>query len=117
RAWFHGEREAEVRTVLRDELPQPPARRATAEGSAAAADDAFSRVNVAGSAQVSFVIDQDGDVRVPFVTEADDPALGDAALHLVRSWRFEPPVLDDKPILVEDRRTFSFDPAARDGSR
>jgi TonB family protein len=62
-----------------------------------------------GNATVSFVIDENGRVRVPIVLGATEPALGEAALDLVRSWRFDPPSHAGEPVLVEDRKTLTFD--------
>lgn len=113
RGWFPETQEPAVRTVLRYELPRAPRRLASSGSDAAAAEDAFSRVTAAGRATVSFVIDEEGRVRVPLVVAADEPSLGEAALALVRTWRFEPTTVDGRTILVEDRRTFTFDPPSK----
>jgi TonB family protein len=64
----------------------------------------------AGAAEVSFVIDETGRVRVPAVTASTDPALGAAALATVKQWRFVPPRHDGVPVLVEVVRSFTFAP-------
>jgi TonB family protein len=68
---------------------------------------------VSGTAEVSFVIDQTGNVRVPVVTASTDPALGAAALATVEQWRFVPPTFEGSPVLIEVVRSLTFAPDTR----
>ena len=52
------------------------------------------------SVMVSFYVDEQGQVRVPNVDSASSPLLVANALKAVRYWRFKPPTLKGKPVLV-----------------
>jgi TonB family protein len=86
---------ARVRTVSAEEVDgglvrlEPPA------------DAPFERP--AGNASVSFVVDEDGRVRVPVVVAASDAAFGAVALAALKNWRFAPPLRNGEPVLAEVR--------------
>ena len=63
---------------------------------------------VHGSATLSFVVDAEGRVRVPAVTDANDPAFGEALFAVARQWRFTGPQLKGRPAQVMMERTVSF---------
>ena len=86
---------ARVRTVPYSDLDVPPVR---IDAGASAP-----RPRVEGHAELSFVIDQEGRVRVPVVLEASETAIGLAALSEVRAWRFSPPQQAGQSVLVEVR--------------
>lgn len=98
------DRFARIRLVAWDELDAPPAR----------IDDGLHRRTAifAGAADVSFVIDTEGRVRVPVVTRASDPVLGAAALDAIAEWRFTPPRRHGESVLVEVRARLGASPHA-----
>lgn len=59
---------------------------------------------------VEFYIDETGAVRMPSVLESSDPDLSASAVEAVRSWRFEPPTVKGRPVLVRAQQTFHFQP-------
>lgn len=61
---------------------------------------------------VSFFIDPQGHVRLPGLTEADDPARARAALDAVGRWRFQPPLRQGQPVTVRVTHAFRFDAPA-----
>lgn len=63
-----------------------------------------------GMVVVSYVIDETGAVRVPIAERAIDPAATEAALALVREWRYEAPTVDGAPVLAEAREAVIFEP-------
>jgi TonB family protein len=92
------DRFAKIRLVAWDELDEEPTRVAGEQPVTASG-----RATPAGAVTLSFVIDETGRVRVPVVTGASDPALGEAALAAVEEWRFSPPRQRGQPVLVEAR--------------
>lgn len=108
KSWFGPTHEPAVRTVVPEDLGIDPVRTSATPTARAAA--LVLKLKRNGKATVSYVIDESGNVRVPFIVAADDPSLGEAALALVESWRYEPPTRDGLPILVEERKTFTFRP-------
>ncbi len=54
-----------------------------------------------GSAQIEFIIDTDGAVRMPKIVSASKEEFGWAAAVLVSNWRFGPPMKDGKPARVK----------------
>ncbi|KAF0093031.1 MAG: TonB family protein [Puniceicoccaceae bacterium 5H] len=65
----------------------------------------------AGDAVVSFYIDEEGKVRMPVVTELNcDLNLAASAYDAVRQWRFEPPTVKGKPMIVRAEQRFVFKP-------
>jgi TonB family protein len=63
-----------------------------------------------GTAVVKYFVDRDGRVRLPLVISATDPEFGKAAVAALREWRFEPPRIDGKPVIVLERHSFQFGP-------
>jgi hypothetical protein len=115
KTWFPESREPEVYVVLRDELDTPLVQHSSAPTAEAAA--LVESIPSAGSATVSYVIDEAGAVRVPAVIASDDPFLARAALALIRTWRYEPPVHRGESVLVEDRKTLTFAAGSASGDR
>jgi TonB family protein len=107
KAWFPEGRESAVRTVSSTELDAPLVRRSLQADDGA---ESLSGFRVDGRAIVSFVVDETGTVRLPFVENADAPELAAAALAVVARWSYEPPVKDGKPVLVEERTALTFRP-------
>jgi TonB family protein len=62
------------------------------------------------TATVQYVIDEAGRVRVPRVVSASSIDFARTALAAIKQWRFVPPTLDGRPVMVEDLRTFSVGP-------
>jgi TonB family protein len=63
------------------------------------------------SVTVEFYIDEEGRVRLPSVSRTDAGTVyAAAALAAVRQWRFEPPLLRGRPVLVLVRQEFKFLP-------
>lgn len=98
-----------LRSVSWEELSSPPARLASAkpayprQGQTAAAG---------ANAVVNFVIDPQGQVRVPVIVSTTDAAFGDAALAAVKQWRYAPPLHDGDPVSVVVAQSFTYGPAA-----
>ena len=59
-------------------------------------------------ALVKFFVDTEGRARVPVVISAATPELGAAVVAAVKQWRFDPPRLDGKPVIVLETYTFRF---------
>jgi hypothetical protein len=108
KAWFPQDGKAAVRTVLPANLDTPLVRRSVPADPDAA--DPLSSLTVAGSASVSYVIDETGKARVPIVVAADTPELAAAALSVVARWAYDPPTVDGRPVLVEERNELTFRP-------
>jgi TonB family protein len=88
---------ARIRMVAWEELDEKPVR------IEAAASDAPATRRAEGNADLSFVIDETGAVRVPTVLAASDYAIGLAALDAIKEWKFTPPRRGGEPVLVEVR--------------
>ncbi len=52
---------------------------------------------------INFVIDREGNVRIP-VVNVEDPELAKVVLAAVRTWRYTPPLYQQKPVAVEVTR-------------
>lgn len=90
-----------------DELDRVPAVLATvAPRNPAAANEPA----ITGKASVEFFIDENGDVRMPVVTAADDVRLGWAAVAAIEQWQFEPPRRGGHPVLAHAAQTFVYVP-------
>jgi TonB family protein len=87
---------ARVRMVAWEELDEPPVRLEPA-------DPASAGRAAEGNADLTFVIDETGAVRVPTVVAASDHAIGLAALTAIKQWKFTPPRRRGEPVLVEVR--------------
>ena len=57
---------------------------------------------------VSFFIDESGAVRLPGVSAADEAELGAYAIEALRQWKFEPPTVKGRPVLVRASQRFNF---------
>jgi len=87
---------AEIRTLRWSDLDPPPERLPPQP------DDA-PPPRIRGMAEINFIIDETGRVRVPAVVEASDWDAALVALDAVADWRFAPPTHEGKPVLVEVR--------------
>lgn len=63
---------------------------------------------VDGKAVVTVHISERGEVTNPVVTSATDPAFGEAALAVIRMWRFLPQVRNGRPVETVARIPFDF---------
>jgi len=61
-----------------------------------------------GSAVVAFLIDHDGNVQLPRVVSATDPAFGYAAVQGVSAWKFAPLTSHGEPVAVRAKVPFDF---------
>ncbi len=66
-------------------------------------------------ALVSFYVDEQGRVRLPNVESSIPPTLVASALAAVRQWKFKPPVMQGKPVLVRTMRAVTFRHAGTGG--
>jgi len=64
----------------------------------------------AGSVEILFFVDNSGHVRVPSVTQMDDPLFAAAAIEAVQKWTFEPPTHRGKPVSAFSLHRFTFSP-------
>jgi TonB family protein len=85
------------------QLP-PPSRAGTPRYPPAAKE-----AGIRGVVQAEIVVDETGQVRDARVVRSV-PLLDDAALEAVREWRFEPTVVDGRPVPVRMTVTLSFGP-------
>ena len=86
----------EIRTVRWSDMNPPPERLPPE------LDDA-PPARIRGTAEINFVIDETGRVRVPAIVEASDWDAALVALDDVADWRFSPPKHEGRPVLVEVR--------------
>lgn len=63
-----------------------------------------------GIVLVYFLIDEQGEVRMPAVMKSDFPELAESAIAAVRQWRFEPPARRGHPVAVSAVQAFQFAP-------
>ncbi len=68
---------------------------------------------LAGEAEVDFVIDRAGRVRLPRVLRATEDAFGWAAMTAVSQWVFEPPTKAGEPVDIRVRVPVGFKPTAQ----
>lgn len=108
KAWFPPDYKPVVQLVQAAELDPPLAR--LEQPPSAAPAGLVGNLTVSGSVVVSYVVDEDGAVRVPIAERGTEPALMDAAVALVAGWRYEPPTSGGQPVLVEVRETVIFHP-------
>ena len=69
-----------------------------------------------GAISVEFFIDEQGNVRMPYVLGRPNVALANLAVDAVRQWTFEPPTRKGQPVLVHVRQLFQFRPASATGA-
>lgn len=84
---------------------QPPVRIA---GESPRYGTAAEKDGVRGRVTVRFYIDENGNVRLPAVSQAGDPYLMAQALDAVRTWKFSPVTRRGQPVLVAAQQEFSF---------
>jgi len=92
----NGDDVAHIRTIRWSDMDPPP------ERLPAEPDDA-PPPRIRGMAEINFIIDETGRVRVPAIVEASDWDAALVALDAVQDWRFAPPTHDGQPVLVEVR--------------
>lgn len=90
---------AEIRTVRWSDMQTPPERLPPE------VDDA-PPARIRGTAEINFIIDETGRVRVPAIVEASDWDAALVALDDVTDWRFSPPKYEGRPVLVEVRASW-----------
>jgi hypothetical protein len=110
KSWFPPDYAPVVRLVPGAAL-EPPLARLEQPLTAATAELIRKRTS-GGSVVVSYVVDETGAVRVPIAERGADQTLMDAAVALVGGWRYAPPTLHGRPVLVEARETLFFQPRA-----
>lgn len=84
---------ARIRTVRYSDMKVPPIRLMP--------ETEAPRPRVNGTAEINFIIDETGRVRVPAIISATDWDAALIALGAVESWQFTPPEQDGKPVLVD----------------
>ncbi len=87
---------AQIRTIRWSDMNPPP------ERLPAEPDDA-PPPRIRGMAEINFIVDETGRVRVPTIVEASDWDAALVALDAVQDWRFAPPQHEGQPVLVEVR--------------
>ena len=68
----------------------------------------FKGQGVEGTATVIFYIDEDGNIRMPHVTEYSHESFGKTALLAVNEWEFQAPKVRGKPVSILVRQIFNF---------
>jgi periplasmic protein TonB len=61
-----------------------------------------------GWATISFIVDGEGRVRVPAVSDASRPEFGTATLAVMRQWKFNPGRRGGRIVQVSAERTVNF---------
>ena len=61
-----------------------------------------------GQAEVEFIVDETGRVRLPRIVSATEEVFGYAAVHAVAAWSFKPPKVGGKSAAVRVRAPFNF---------
>jgi TonB family protein len=69
---------------------------------------AMKEKRTAGSAVISFYIDETGTVRIAGIAESSQPEFALAALEAVRQWKFAPPTRRQRPVRVFAVQEFIF---------
>jgi len=93
------------RPCPRGELDRLPARVA---GEAPRYAKEAAKEGARGNVEVSFYIDEKGEVRMPAVRAGTHPYLTEIAVDAMKSWKFEPPTSRGRPVLVAAAQTFDF---------
>jgi TonB family protein len=62
--------------------------------------DEFRGQGIEGTATVIFYIDEEGEVRMPHVTENSQDHFGMTALSSVKKWKFKPPLVKGKQVAI-----------------
>jgi len=74
----------------------------------------FKGQGVEGSATVIFYIDEEGEIRMPHVTEYSHASFGETALMAIEKWKFRPPLVRGKPVSIMVRQKFNFAESRKD---
>ena len=90
-----------------DRLDQPL--QAVATPSPGYPDD-LRQQGVQGTVVIEYYVDENGRVRMPAVSRAENETLAGLTLQAVEQWRFNPPSSHGKPALVRVRQKFAFVP-------
>jgi outer membrane biosynthesis protein TonB len=90
---------AQIRTLRWSDMNTPPERLPPE------VDDA-PPARIRGTAEINFIIDETGRVRVPAIVAASDWDAALVALDDVADWRFSPPKHEGRPVLVEVRASW-----------
>ena len=61
-----------------------------------------------GVARIQLFIDKEGCVRAPEVLFSSSDVIADAALEAISNWRFEPPLKNGNPVVVQAVQTIRF---------
>jgi TonB family protein len=69
---------------------------------------ALYKKKIEGSATLSFAIDTRGAVSDPKLVEASRPEFGEAAMAVIRLWRFLPSVTAGHPVRTRAEMPFTF---------
>jgi TonB family protein len=69
---------------------------------------ALFKKGIQGSATLVFTIGLNGAIFDPAVSEASQPAFGEAAMAVIRQWRFLPKVKDGVPVSTKAMMPFEF---------
>ena len=65
-----------------------------------------------GNAVVSFFIDETGKVRIPVVESYEGHrGLADSAYNAILQWKFKPPTISGRPVVVRVSQPFDFKPS------
>ena len=97
------------RPALPNELDQMPV--AIASPSPVWPDEVAATTH--GRVAVEFYIDENGQPRMPGVSEDEDPRLAALAVNALSQWRFEPPRAKGQPTVVRAVQIFDFTPSPR----
>lgn len=57
---------------------------------------------------VDFYVDENGQIRMPVVTESTDNTYAQATIGALNQWRFSAPTKQGKPIAVRVQQKFIF---------
>jgi TonB family protein len=71
---------------------------------------AFANAGQSGQAMIEFFIDAKGDAQLPRIVSSTAPEFGYAAVQAVATWRFEPPKVKKKPVVVRVQIPVEFSP-------
>jgi TonB family protein len=112
KAAFPPSRAGEVQIAQWAQLEAPPQRTVTVMPKLAKTRIAqLDKEAKANRVVVSFVIDQEGRVRVPIVAASTEPYVAGEVLTAIKQWRYTPPIYQGKPIAVEVTRVFALSTA------
>jgi TonB family protein len=62
-----------------------------------------------GSAQIEFIIDEEGDAQLPRIISSTEPSFGYAAVQAVATWRFAPPRRGGKRVATRVQVPINFE--------